>query len=231
MACAELTPLPPRSLQRLKARWRADGLDLTHAFQVGQSDAIPTAAPAEALAVIIGNTRALWPPFLHALRRDDTLRDDPDRLNHHVERAITRALNDLSHPHEIHWSHAEAPLPIQKVCDDAGLARLSPSHLCVHPQHGPWIALRAVVVFPTLQGPHAPDAEDLCGACARKPCLPALERAMSATNAPTRDAMEEVWRLWLDMRDACPVGRDARYCDEQIAYHYARRLPTTLDPA
>jgi methylmalonic aciduria homocystinuria type C protein len=32
--------------------------------------------------------------------------------------------------------------------------------------------------------------------------------------------VSESWRLWLAVRDACPVGRSSRYPDEQCEYHY-----------
>jgi methylmalonic aciduria homocystinuria type C protein len=33
--------------------------------------------------------------------------------------------------------------------------------------------------------------------------------------------VREQWRLWLAVRDACPVGREYRYSENQIRWHYA----------
>jgi methylmalonic aciduria homocystinuria type C protein len=44
-----------------------------------------------------------------------------------------------------------------------------------------------------------------------------------------RDARDDDWRSWLAVRDACPVGRSARYAEEQIAYHYTKD-PSHLPP-
>lgn len=31
-----------------------------------------------------------------------------------------------------------------------------------------------------------------------------------------------VWRPWLAVRDACPLGREHRYSEQQVAYHYTK---------
>jgi methylmalonic aciduria homocystinuria type C protein len=33
---------------------------------------------------------------------------------------------------------------------------------------------------------------------------------------------EAGWRAWLAVRESCPVGREYRYCDAQIEYHYTK---------
>lgn len=56
----------------------------------------------------------------------------------------------------IYWSHAPSDdlvggpgfLPLQRLADCIGLAYLDPiSHLCLHPKFGPWLSMRAVLVF------------------------------------------------------------------------------------
>jgi cyanocobalamin reductase (cyanide-eliminating) / alkylcobalamin dealkylase len=44
---------------------------------------------------------------------------------------------------------------------------------------------------------------------------------VASSDRPKLDA--DTWRAWLAVRDACPVGREHRYGDDQIAYHYAKR--------
>ena len=103
----------------------------------------------------------------------------------------------------------------------AGLAHTSPSYLSIHPEHGPWIALRAVIVLDEdwTSGEPAP-APDPCTPC-RKPCLAALDRAVKASEKePMGKKVSNRWRLWLAVRDACPMGRSSRYSDEQCEYHY-----------
>jgi methylmalonic aciduria homocystinuria type C protein len=57
-----------------------------------------------------------------------------------------------------------------------------------------------------------PCPKDMCAAT----CLPALERAMTAR---PDDAS---WQAWLAVRDACSIGRDYRYSDDQVHYHYTK---------
>jgi hypothetical protein len=55
-------------------------------------------------------------------------------------------------------------------------------------------------------------AEHVC-TCDQR-CLDAFTRAVGS-KGPER------WRAWLEVRDACTAGREHRYSDEQIAYHYS----------
>jgi hypothetical protein len=51
----------------------------------------------------------------------------------------------------------------------------------------------------------------------------ALQRALHATDKkPDAAAVERDWTSWVSVRDACPIGRDSRYSDEQIRYHYTK---------
>jgi methylmalonic aciduria homocystinuria type C protein len=90
--------------------------------------------------------------------------------------------------------------------------------MVVHPELGPWLALRAALVLDLTPPEEEPGAaRDPCSGCA-KPCLPALQSALAAGGA---GAVRQHWRAWLAVRDACPEGREARYGEAQIRYHYA----------
>ena len=39
---------------------------------------------------------------------------------------------------------------------------------------------------------------------------------------PSHDSVTRDWRLWLAVRDACPLGREHRYDDDQLRYHYTK---------
>jgi methylmalonic aciduria homocystinuria type C protein len=113
---------------------------------------------------------------------------------------------------------------VQRLAERAGFAPLSSGRLSAHPVYGPWFALRAVVVF-DVDGPDgpAPFANAPCAGC-DAPCRVAFEHALAVSDARSDPALlHERWRPWLAVRDACPVGRDWRYSEEQILYHYARR--------
>ena len=119
--------------------------------------------------------------------------------------------------------HVPATVAIQRAAVVAGLAWLAPSHLCVHPAYGPWIALRALVILDEPAPPSPPRVPAPCD-CAVG-CGPALERALAAGEPRSTQELRERWRLWLAVRDACPVGREHRYSQEQIEFHYAGKIP------
>jgi methylmalonic aciduria homocystinuria type C protein len=83
------------------------------------------------------------------------------------------------------------------------------------------VALRALVVV-RRAGPSgsAPVAPDPCTGC-EAPCLQALDHARREGER-LGGQVEDHWRDWLAVRDACPEGRASRYPDDQIAYHYGK---------
>jgi cyanocobalamin reductase (cyanide-eliminating) / alkylcobalamin dealkylase len=177
------------------------------------------------LAVVIGNTRAMWPRFCDAVRRDPALLCLEHPLEAYTERCIARAVEAVGVPASLRWSHevGERLVAMQRLAHVAGLAYLSDSHLSVHPTFGPWIGLRAAVSFQT-PGPacRPPALHHPCGGC-RDRCAPAFERALAAANGQlTAEAASADWTLWLACRDACPTGREHRYGEAQLRYHYLK---------
>jgi len=176
------------------------------------------------LAIVVGNSRALWPRFLAALRADAALLADPDPLDRYTERCIATAVEASGLEVSVRFAHdvGVRSVAMQRLAEVAGLAYLSESHLSVHPQFGPWIGLRAALSLPVLgPAPRAPLVHP-CGGCAGR-CLPAFERAREAMQGLlTEEAARDQWKRFLACRDACPTGRDYRYGDGQIRYHYLK---------
>lgn len=208
------------------------GLDLARPLRVGWYNEVIDAAyrlpdfgsPAS-LAVVVGNSRAMWPRFKAALAADPALAADANPLERYVVGVVERALAPLAVAHEARYAHERPPrlVAIQRLAHAAGLAFLGPANLVVHPVHGPWISLRAAVVF-AVPGPDGPPAApvDTCAGCAR-PCVAALERAVAAAAGATPGrVVADHWRDWLAVRDACPVGVTSRYQEDHIRYGYAR---------
>lgn len=223
-------------VDELARRCAAAGFDLCAAAAVADYNVrvpdelrLPDLGRPRALVVVIGNTRALWPHFRAALR-DPELAAAAHPLDTYAAQTITAAVDAVAGQLRRELRFAPEPPPrrvaLQRLAEVAGLATLAPSHLAIHPEFGPWFGLRAAIVFdvegpaPTAPPPRACDCATGCG--------PALDRALAA--GPPRDGVElrERWRLWLAVRDACPVGRAHRYDDDQLTYHYTgdrRRLP------
>jgi cyanocobalamin reductase (cyanide-eliminating) / alkylcobalamin dealkylase len=191
--------------------------------------------------LVLGNTRALWPFVDCFVRESDGAVPDP--VDEYVSRVVHGAVTAAGvTPVDVRFDFEppERRIAIQRLADVAGLAWLSPSHLCVHPVHGPWIALRAAVVLDaeslaveSLDAELTPTAWSQAAMvpcdCAAH-CRPVLERALAAGEPTNQAELRERWRLWLAVRDACPAGRQARYTDEQIVYHYTGRRPAHWPP-
>jgi cyanocobalamin reductase (cyanide-eliminating) / alkylcobalamin dealkylase len=226
-------------LDRFTAILKTAGFDLVRPFSLewlGQAAiALPPAdfGRRNAMGVVIGNTRALWPCFVEALRNEDSLRHAEHPLDAYVMRSIRDAARQIPVETKILWAHdmEPEPIPVQRMAEVAGLAKVSPSHLSIHPRFGPWIALRAVLVL-DAEGPAgpAPSVPDHCSPCER-PCMSALRRALEASNTNERDVQRDAtvirgaWRAWLEVRAVCPIGAEHRYGQAQAEYHYAKRLP------
>ena len=202
------------------------GLDLTQPCSTAQL--APVAAPliadaraalgrSDALAIVIGNTRALWPHFVAAVRADATLAASAHPLDHYVEQTIDAAMQHASTRAFVAFGHRQGNHgfpPLQRVADAAGLGWLAPNHLLIHETHGPWIALRALVVF-DLDGPPTTSVQTKAPpGCTCASTSDALVASALSASGP------EAWRAWLSVRDACPVGKSSRYSEEQLIYHY-----------
>jgi methylmalonic aciduria homocystinuria type C protein len=204
------------------------GFDLVHPFGMAAASAAAShfdCARENALGVLIGNTARLWPIFTQACRDDRELAARPAPLDAYVTERLTQiAAEATPGAAKLAFAHVTTPqpFPIQRVAEQAGLAALAPCHLVIHPVHGPWVALRALMVF-DVDGPDGglPPLERPCQGC-RAPCVTALERALTVSGSPlTSAAIAAHARDWIAVRDACPVGRASRYSDAQLSYHYA----------
>lgn len=187
------------------------GFDIAHPFDTAVIADDPALAHianfGNRRALLIGNTRALWPAFVAARAADADLDRDSDPLDRYTERTITAAFGGAP-TWFAHQRYGDAFLPFQRLAVQTGFAGLAPTQLVIHPVYGPWFALRAVVVVDGNPPPWSP-------------VLPSY-RCSGSCEAIFRSACASTdWRDWLAVRDACAVGRQFRYSDDQIAYHYS----------
>lgn len=219
-------------VERIGARCVLAGLDLLQPFQVGWYNRaveapyrLPDLGQPAHLGLLIGNTRALWAPFVQALRQNPSRLDATEPLDDYVVAAVTDALRTLPLRWRVRWAHdTQTPVAMQRLAHVAGLAHLAPSHLSVHQVYGPWIALRAAVVI-DIDGPPGPPPapSNPCVDCEHH-CMTAYRSAVEVAGdvAASHAALTEHWTDWLAVRDACPTGRSHRYCDDQVRYHYTK---------
>lgn len=106
----------------------------------------------------------------------------------------------------------------------------SPLGSGIHPEYGSWFAYRVVIALPDVfEVPAVRQTVSPCENCRDKPCLAACP--VGATGQPFdldacashRLASRECAGRCL-ARDACPVGRQYRYSDAQMQYHYGLSL-------
>ena len=81
----------------LGSRCVAAGLDLVQPFQivwyncvVNDAFKLPDLGRSSALGILIGNTRALWPYFLDALRTNPRALDEKHPLDSYVDAAVQK---------------------------------------------------------------------------------------------------------------------------------------------
>jgi len=189
---------------------------------------LPEAPSGPSRAVIlVGSSRAVWPAFVAALDAEPARRLEPHPFDRWSSEVLRRAVVLALGPHvafdlRFAFEGGARAFAAQHLAEACGLACRGPAGLAVHPTFGPWFALRAAIVC-ALPGREASPPEPLCERCTAKPCLSAL--ALATDQRPAGDLahaqVRERWRAWLAIRDACPIGRDQRYSDAQIRWHYA----------
>lgn len=228
-------------IDHLAHAFKPHGFDVVQPFRVAdynaavperfRLDVMTETAP---LGVLIGNTAALWQPFLRWLKAAPERLELPDPLDQYTERMAANVLSQQPFAAQIRFSHDQTlrPFAAQKLAMLAGLAWQSPASLSVHPAFGPWLSFRMAWVV-DLPGPEIPavPATDPCGHCAQA-CLPALQQVLekvtqhqanSGADAVIGTSMiSAFWQDWIAVRDACPVGHQHRFGAQQLGYHYLR---------
>jgi len=239
MSHSNLAEAGARALGTFTAHCLEAGLDVVHPFAL---DAFNGTAPEQerlpdfgrhALAVVVGNTRFFWDRFLDTLESEPERHADSDPLDRYVEERVRGACESLPIRATAFWAHVTHPrvVPIQRIAQVAGLASLAPSHFSIHPVYGPWLALRAIVVF-DVDGPtELPTVR--AGPCAHcsEPCMPPLRDALAHAerdSVPLALAIRNDWRAWARVRQVCPVGQAEKYSDAQTEYHYTKNKKCLL---
>lgn len=192
--------------------------------------------------VLVGNSRAIWPHFMAVLEAQPERRREAHPFDRFTSEVLSRVALLVVGPRfafdlRFAFEGGSRAFSATHLAAAAGLAHRGPAGLAIHPELGPWLALRAAIVIDT-PGRAARPPDPVCERCLDKPCMSALAAAMGARSsdafrgagaetpaapaaAVAHHAVRERWRAWLAVRDACPVGREHRYGDAQIRWHYA----------
>ncbi len=197
-------------LDGLLARLRAAGFDVLQPFGTAPINAalepehhLPDFGRASAQAVMVANSRALWPRFMAEAQ------PGPDPLNTWVEQVVTAAAAGGGVAAEVRFSHVRPWLPFLRLGVLCGLGWRSPGWMLIHPVLGPWQSLRAIVVL-DLDGPHLRPTEvpPLCPTCdgdCRTKCALGAEYRFSDHQKRYHDTKDRA-RLWYQ----------PYYCEENV---------------
>ena len=186
------------------------GFDIVHPFDAhGVAHELGLAMladPARRCGLLVGNTRALWPRIVERFRARPT----PHPFEEYVEETCAK-IEDARCWFAHRRYDGGAFLPFQRIAVASGLGTLAPTQLVIHPEYGPWFALRAIVLVAGEPTTRRLPIACTCGTA----CMDALSRAQAASGP-------DAWRAWLAVRDSCTIGRNFRYSDDQIVYHYTK---------
>ncbi|HEV7732510.1 MAG TPA: hypothetical protein VGR62_10135 [Candidatus Binatia bacterium] len=224
-------------LDGLRARLVPMGLDLLGVASAATYDATVPAphrlahiAPGMRSAIVIGNGgRAFWDAFQRAEMMG------PDPLDAFTRTVVTQALDPLPAGARVVYpfDHPGTPVSFVHLAECAGLGRRSLLGMLVHPEYGPWMALRAAVLLPETLDPSPVPAFDPCPACVERPCISAcpagavgttgwdVPRCMAYRLQPVDECAGQC-----HARVDCVYGRAHRYPSEAMAFHQASARAT-----
>lgn len=229
----------------IKEELNQAGFDLIHGFDLPRyqnSVEENNRFQAEGNGLLIGNSKALWKPFLQWLSKDSSRLQLRNPLDDYVEEVIESLFANQKGVLEIRYSHRPQPdhIGFVKLAHQCGLAWQNKTGLCIHEKFGPWIALRcALVLSPdldlnVLNVSEEPDSNNdeanklekgmefkpmesnPCSSCESK-CFPAFDSAMRKSEAGQGNLLD-----WLLIRESCPLGSEERYSKFQTLYHYTK---------
>ena len=179
--------------------------------------------------VLLGSVgRTLW----EIVRRDHWQDSDP------IDRYSIRIVEELRklhwHGQKIEWLHpGPCPIPIQRLCRQAGWSHPSLLGLDIHAQFGTWFACRAVIVVSrSIECTSRESSRSPCESCVEKPCrshcpsgaVTDIEAFGLMACGSYRLAKESNCAHLCLSRLACPIGTSQRYSDVQLDYHGALSL-------
>lgn len=172
--------------------------------------------------------------FWQSMQRHRTrIEQEADAVDNYFIRTIEN-LFDVDSDHRIIYP-GNHRLPLQALGKLAGWHHDSPLGLGIHPVFGLWFAYRGVIMSNTdftvlAENSDIPSASP-CESCDEKPCIAACP-ATAVTDSGFKVKLCSEYRLQSDSRCqsrcvsrlVCPIGRDYRYVEDQMAYHYGHSL-------
>ena len=201
------------------------GIELVASCEVAAYDARApeplrsTACLPGARGVVVAGSAgpALWRGFTALTAERPALLRAPHPYDDFVASLLARADEALGEA-GVRFQRFEAAMHAPVQVDFLALARLvglgspGPFGLLIHPEHGPWWALRGAWIVDAPVDARAQPHVDAPGPCAgcSAPCVGGWANAGG------------IERATAEVRGLCVVGQQSRYDADQIAYHHGR---------
>lgn len=232
-------------LTALGSELRPFGLNLIGAAPIAAYDALVPEShrlfgrgtTARAAIVIGHGGGAFWSAYRDHLTRHPEWEQRADPLDDFTAEIMARRALALAArlgvPAELRlpFRSSDPPLSFVHLAEAAGLGRRGLVGVLIHPEFGPWIALRgALLVGEEITAPRPAAGFDPCPSCADRPCIAAcpgaavghpggwdIPRCIAHRLAQPADCTDRC-----HARVACVYGRYHRYADGELAYHQRR---------
>lgn len=204
---------------------------------VPETHRIASGARAASVIVLGNGGGAFWTAYRRRLRAHPDLETQAHPLDEFT-RAIMEAevLPFVAHAGvratlRLPFDSVQPPLSFVHLAEAAGLGRRSLLGVLIHPEFGPWIALRgALLIDRSVDAPRPAAAFDPCPSCVERPCIAACPAGAVTTTSgwdvercvEHRLADEAACAQGCHARVACVYGRAHRYPDAALAYHQGR---------
>lgn len=228
-------------IENVKFALKTDGFDLVAPFRLDRYNALfsenddasnskITDAPQDCLCVVIGNTKRLWPIFEEYYKTEygkELPKEEPNPLDFYVKKKIDSiCIADFVTAKY----QTDSSLAIQKMAKLSGMAIFhDATHMSVNRKYGPWISLRAVVIFHNVKGPETPlpmhEVPSLTSEMERE-SKEAFEEAAEYYNKKSGEGgtldKSKSAELWVKVRDCLTseAQKEFRYDERQMKYHY-----------
>jgi hypothetical protein len=231
----------PGVLERVAALVRRFGLNLIGAADVAAYDALVPASHrlgltlgARRTAIVVGHGGSgFWEAYRAHVRRHPEHERHPDPIDAFtawiMEEQVLLRVPDATLV--LPFQPVSPPVSFVHLAEAAGLGRRGLVGVLIHPEFGPWIALRGVLfVTEAVVAPRPAAGFDPCPSCIDRPCLAACPGAAvsAATGWDVPRCIDHRIAHTADCRDACGArvacvyGRAHRYPPEALGYHQAR---------
>ncbi len=223
----------------LATRLAPAGLNLVGTVDVADYDAavppqhaLSALIPSARSAVVVGNGGgAFWSAYRRHCAEHPGYDALPNPLDAFTRVVVEAAMGPLGATAQaiFPFDYARRPVSFLALGELAGLGRRSVLGVLVHPEYGPWMALRAAVLLPErVVAPRPADGFDPCPTCVERACMPACPAGAVGAGgwdiprcAAHRDRIDDPCAPRCHARWDCVLGRAHRYPLDEVGYHQA----------